>query len=209
MAAVAKIHATVRVESETSIGRSYSDLKVHGQSRSIAGLGAKRRALRTKTFQPYADGKAPVLESLSMAFVNLQTASREDILAYFRNTWALTDTIFSALRDDSVFYMVPDRLRRPLIFYFAHPAALYINKMHQAGLLGEFHRGAALTYERGSASALPRAVPFARTNGAILARRAACARPCGQPVLCAHSALCCPFILGARCAACPHLTRKY
>ena len=36
-----------------------------------------------------------------------------------------------AFRADSVFYMVPDKLRRPLMFYFAHPAALYINKMHQ------------------------------------------------------------------------------
>ena len=31
---------------------------------------------------------------------------------------------------------MPDKLRRPLIFYFCHPAALYVNKMHQSGLIG-------------------------------------------------------------------------
>lgn len=126
--------STVRVEDEKSIGRSYSA----NQNRSIPGLGAKRSALRTKSFQPYEDGsKSPVLESCSMSKVNCSTASRSEILEYFRNTWDLTETLFTALRDDSVFYMVPDKLRRPLIFYFAHPAALYINKMHQSGLVGE------------------------------------------------------------------------
>ena len=43
---------------------------------------------------------------------------------------------FSSLKNDSVFYSIPDKLRRPLIFYFGHPAALYINKLHQAGLVG-------------------------------------------------------------------------
>lgn len=135
MATVAKpVQLTaVRVEGESSIGRSYSS----GQNKSIPGLGAKRRLLRTKSFNPYPEGKSPVLESLTMVPVNASTATREEILAYFHNTWHLTDTIFDALRDDSVFYMVPDKLRRPLIFYFAHPAALYINKMHQAGLVGE------------------------------------------------------------------------
>jgi hypothetical protein len=56
--------------------------------------------------------------------VNLRTASRADIEAYFLNTWALSESLFFSLRDDSVFYSVPDRLRRPLIFYFGHPAAL-------------------------------------------------------------------------------------
>ena len=72
-----------------------------------------------------------------MAKVNLRLSSRDEVMEYFHNTWELTDSLFSALRDDSVFYMVPDKLRRPLIFYFGHPAALYINKMHQAGLLGK------------------------------------------------------------------------
>lgn len=70
-----------------------------------------------------------------MSLVNLRTSTRADVLAYFRNTWELTNTLFSALATDASFYMLPDKIRRPLIFYFGHPAALYINKMHQAGLV--------------------------------------------------------------------------
>ena len=133
----------VRVEDEFSLGRSYSTLSSWREVRAVPGLGATRRALTTRSFQPYADGAPPVLEATTMALVNLRAASRADVLAYFRNTWALTDTLFSALATDASFYMVPDKLRRPLIFYFGHPAALYINKMHEAGLLGACAIGAA------------------------------------------------------------------
>ncbi len=69
---------------------------------------------------------------------NLRRATNAEVMEYFQNTWDLTDTLFSALRDDSVFYAIPDKLRRPLIFYFAHPAAVYANKMHLAGLMGQW-----------------------------------------------------------------------
>ena len=73
--------ATVRVEDETSIGRSYSK-----KQRIIKGIGAQRRELRTRTFEnPKAD--APVLASLTMKAVNLRTATREEVRQYFMNTW--------------------------------------------------------------------------------------------------------------------------
>jgi hypothetical protein len=151
----------VRIEDGTSIGRSSSTKEGAPEAaRSIKGLGERRRALRSKSFDPYGPGGvAPVLESCSMAKVHLTRATRADVLEYFRNTWALTDTLFSALRDDSVFYMVPDKLRRPLIFYFGHPAALYINKMHQAGLVGEWARA------RGAAGARREAAGGRRGRG--------------------------------------------
>jgi hypothetical protein len=126
--------ARVRVEDATSVGRSYSS-----KATLVPGLGAQRRALTTRSFDPFKSldgGVPPVLESFTLAKCNLAKATRAEILDYFHNTWDLTSALFSALRDDSVFYMVPDKLRRPLIFYFAHPASLYINKMHQAGLVG-------------------------------------------------------------------------
>jgi len=43
----------------------------------------------------------------------------------------------SGLKNDSCFYMIPDKLRRPLIFYYAHPATLYVNKMKLAGLVAD------------------------------------------------------------------------
>lgn len=38
---------------------------------------------------------------------------------------------------DAAFYMCPDRLRLPLIFYYAHTATLYVNKMLASGMLTE------------------------------------------------------------------------
>ena len=53
----------------------------------------------------------------------------------------------------AVFFEMPDKLRRRLIFYFAHSAALYVNKLNQAGLMG--------AWRNHSARRTPRA-PFAR-----------------------------------------------
>ena len=124
--------SAIRVEDETSVGRSYSGAS---QRRSVPGLGALRAAKRERSLRAPPGG--PVLESMTMARVHLARATREEVLDYFRNTWALTETLFSSLASDAVFYMVPDSLRRPLIFYFGHPAALYINKGHQAGLVDQ------------------------------------------------------------------------
>lgn len=73
----------------------------------------------------------------SLRLLNLN-AGRDAILHYFENTWALTETLFSALTSDEVYYLRPyHKTRHPLIFYFAHPATLYINKLLVAGLIKE------------------------------------------------------------------------
>ncbi len=57
-------------------------------------------------------------------------------LAYFENGWALTETLFSALQGEEAFYRPPwHGLRHPLVFYYCHPATLYVNKARVAGLL--------------------------------------------------------------------------
>jgi 5-histidylcysteine sulfoxide synthase len=67
----------------------------------------------------------------------LQNISRADLLDYFDNSWNLTEVLFSSL-EESAFYRAPyHQLRHPLIFYYAHPAVLYINKLRVAGLLGD------------------------------------------------------------------------
>ncbi|XP_072429820.1 uncharacterized protein [Chiloscyllium punctatum] len=68
---------------------------------------------------------------------NLETCTKEEILEYFENTYDLDETLFSALKDESSFYLCPDRLRLPLIFYFCHPPVLYINKLLLTGLIKE------------------------------------------------------------------------
>lgn len=63
-------------------------------------------------------------------------ASRADILAYFKNSWALTELLFSGLANEEAFYRRPyHQLRHPLIFYYGHPVSVYINKLRVAGVL--------------------------------------------------------------------------
>ena len=55
---------------------------------------------------------------------------------YFDNTWTLTESLFTCVSDERGFYEPPPHgLRHPLIFYYGHPSALYINKLRVAGLL--------------------------------------------------------------------------
>jgi len=72
----------------------------------------------------------------SLPLPNLLNCTREATLAYFNNTWTITELLFSSLQTSEAFLRSPDHgLRHPLIFYFGHPAVLYINKLCVAGLL--------------------------------------------------------------------------
>ncbi|MBK7409918.1 MAG: 5-histidylcysteine sulfoxide synthase [Saprospirales bacterium] len=71
----------------------------------------------------------------SIVPVKTDQCDRADLLDYFQNSWKLYEWLFSSLSSDETFYMAPDRLRHPLIFYWGHTAAFYINKLVMAGLL--------------------------------------------------------------------------
>ena len=65
-------------------------------------------------------------------------ATRQQILDYFDNSWALTEMLFSGLVNDEAYYRRPyHQLRHPMIFYYGHPVALTINKLRVAGLLDQ------------------------------------------------------------------------
>jgi len=67
-----------------------------------------------------------------------ETATRQQLLDYFDNTWTLTEVLFSGLLGRDVFIRSPwHQLRHPLIFYYGHVAALYINKFRVAGLIND------------------------------------------------------------------------
>lgn len=68
---------------------------------------------------------------------DLTKCTREELLAYFENSYDLNESLFTALNEESVFYKCPDRLRLPLIFYYCHTAAVYVNKLMLAGLMKE------------------------------------------------------------------------
>ncbi|MCG8574946.1 MAG: DinB family protein, partial [Flavobacteriales bacterium] len=67
----------------------------------------------------------------------LGQVSKEGIREYFKNSWEIYEVLFSAISDDSTYYESPDPLRNPLIFYYGHTAAFYINKLKLAGLISE------------------------------------------------------------------------
>ncbi|XP_062622318.1 uncharacterized protein LOC134283831 [Saccostrea cucullata] len=68
---------------------------------------------------------------------DLSNCTKRELCEYFENSYDLNESLFTALKDDSVFYKCPDRLRLPLIFYFCHTAVVYVNKLMLAGLITE------------------------------------------------------------------------
>ena len=60
---------------------------------------------------------------------------RAEILEYFHATFAIDEKLYDILRYDDTFYLRADRLRHPLIFYFGHTAAFYINKLTVARVI--------------------------------------------------------------------------
>lgn len=72
----------------------------------------------------------------ALPLLNLSLCSRQDVLDYFNNSWTLTELLFAGLKTDSAYTRSPyHQLRHPLIFYYGHPAVLYLNKMRLAGLI--------------------------------------------------------------------------
>ena len=89
-----------------------------------------------KSPQQCAGYKNGVLHSLPLPC--LDNCTKGALLEYFDNTWTLTESLFTCFRSDDGFYTPPPHgLRHPLIFYYGHPAALYVNKLRVAGLLDE------------------------------------------------------------------------
>jgi hypothetical protein len=72
--------------------------------------------------------------------LDLNYFTKDDIKAYFNNSYDLYETLFLSLKSNSVYYLCPDRLRLPLIFYYGHTAAVFINKLILAGLVDPSER---------------------------------------------------------------------
>ncbi|MDX2106904.1 MAG: 5-histidylcysteine sulfoxide synthase [Candidatus Melainabacteria bacterium] len=75
-------------------------------------------------------------DTYALSMPRFDTCTRQSVLDYFDNGWTLTELLFSALNSDESFYRPPYHgLRHPLIFYYVHPASLYINKLNLAKLM--------------------------------------------------------------------------
>jgi len=82
---------------------------------------------------PLAQGQK---EIIGLPIPNLNGCTRAELQAYFDNGWMLTELLFASIVSEEGFYRPPyHNLRHPLIFYYTHPAVLYINKLHVAGLI--------------------------------------------------------------------------
>jgi 5-histidylcysteine sulfoxide synthase/putative 4-mercaptohistidine N1-methyltranferase len=59
---------------------------------------------------------------------------RLELKNYFANTWQSYESLFALINDEEAYYLRPERLRHPLIFYYGHTATFYINKL----ILGKY-----------------------------------------------------------------------
>ncbi|MEI8348387.1 MAG: SAM-dependent methyltransferase, partial [Pseudomonadota bacterium] len=60
---------------------------------------------------------------------------RQEILNYYHRSVEIEEKLFEPFKDDETYYLRADPLRHPLIFYFGHTAAFYINKLFLAKLI--------------------------------------------------------------------------
>ena len=70
-----------------------------------------------------------VLLTADPAAADPVAAKREELRRAFHQTCAIYERLFALIRDDASYYERHEPLRHPLIFYFAHPAVFYINKL--------------------------------------------------------------------------------
>ncbi|OXS14806.1 SAM-dependent methyltransferase [Zobellella denitrificans] len=54
---------------------------------------------------------------------------REELRTYFHRTFSLYESLFDCINSDDAYYLRPEPLRHPLIFYFGHTAVFFINKL--------------------------------------------------------------------------------
>ncbi len=66
--------------------------------------------------------------------LHLNSLTTENLALYFQNSWELYERLFSSLKEEA-YFQAPDPLRHPLIFYFSHTAAFYVNKLKISGAL--------------------------------------------------------------------------
>jgi 5-histidylcysteine sulfoxide synthase/putative 4-mercaptohistidine N1-methyltranferase len=64
-------------------------------------------------------------------------AKREEIRQYFHATFTLDEQLYETLASEEAFYLRPEPLRHPLIFYLGHTATFYINKLIVARIIRE------------------------------------------------------------------------
>jgi len=60
---------------------------------------------------------------------------REEIRTYLHQTFELEEQLYDVFKSDDAFYLRPESLRHPLVFYFGHTSTFFINKLTLASLI--------------------------------------------------------------------------
>jgi 5-histidylcysteine sulfoxide synthase/putative 4-mercaptohistidine N1-methyltranferase len=95
------------------------------QSRSTHPAGADRF---TELVGPLAPTRTVLLTADPTA-ADPVAAKRSELRRYFHQTCEIYDRLFALIRNDASYYERHEPLRHPLIFYYAHPAVFYVNKL--------------------------------------------------------------------------------
>jgi 5-histidylcysteine sulfoxide synthase/putative 4-mercaptohistidine N1-methyltranferase len=95
------------------------------------------------TGHPYAALSTPVTPTHTLLLDGDPTAAdpvaakRAELRRYFHQTCEIYERLFALIKNDEAFYVRHEPLRHPLIFYFAHPAVFYVNKLIAGRLIPE------------------------------------------------------------------------
>ncbi|MDO9519144.1 MAG: 5-histidylcysteine sulfoxide synthase [Pseudohongiella sp.] len=107
------------------------------QSRAIDISDHPLQDLNVQGLSPQPEPVWPAGRLSSLPLLDIR-GGRAALLAYFENTWRLTETLFSALVNEEAYYVRPyHKTRHPFIFYYVHPVTFYVNKLLVAGLIAE------------------------------------------------------------------------
>jgi 5-histidylcysteine sulfoxide synthase/putative 4-mercaptohistidine N1-methyltranferase len=93
-----------------------------------AAVSAAHRIRFTSLATPLVPTKT-VLLTADPAAADPVAAKRAEILRYYHQTSELYERLFALIRNDASYYERHEPLRHPLIFYFAHPAVFFVNKL--------------------------------------------------------------------------------
>ncbi|NEQ98238.1 MAG: 5-histidylcysteine sulfoxide synthase [Cyanothece sp. SIO2G6] len=74
-------------------------------------------------------------DRLLKSIIQLDKVSKNELLSCVEQAWQLEERLMRSLTSADTFYLNPDPLRNPLIFYLGHSAVFYINKLIRVGLL--------------------------------------------------------------------------
>ena len=75
-----------------------------------------------------------VTQNINLTQGNVEE-KRAQIRAYFLQTYALYEELFTHIQDEKAYFQKSDPLRHPHIFYLGHTATFYVNKLTLANLL--------------------------------------------------------------------------